>query len=86
MGATAHSMAFDTGRASPFFAINDRHSGVIDGRLRSWSWLEIAAQRWSKGYEHQTGTNQKPTASQETLLVVGKVTGQKSSIEEQSNQ
>lgn len=36
VGAAAHSVTFDAGRASPFFAIDDRHSGVVDGRMRSW--------------------------------------------------
>lgn len=53
MGAAAHSVTFDAGRASPFFAIDDRHSGLVDGRMRSWSWLRAAAQRGSKGFEHQ---------------------------------
>jgi hypothetical protein len=29
VGAAAHSVAFDAGRASPFFAIDDRHSGLV---------------------------------------------------------
>lgn len=75
MGAAAHSVTFDAGRASPFFAIDDRHSGVVDGRMRSW--VLAKRQRHGGGPRAMSAneTKQRPTASQGTQLVGDKDTG-----------
>lgn len=81
MGAAAHSVTFNAGRASPFFAIDDRHSGVIDGRMRSWMLAKSSCAVMIRGLRAPTGIKQRPTASQVTLLVVDKDTMKKKSIE-----
>lgn len=40
VGATAHSMALDAGRASPFFAIDDRHTAVDTAGCDRRRWLK----------------------------------------------
>ena len=81
MGAAAHSVTFNAGRASPFFAIDDRHSGMVDGRMRSWVLARSSCAVMVQGLRTPTEIKQRPTASEETLPVVDKDTVKKKSIE-----
>jgi len=47
--ATAHSMALDAGRASPFLAIDNRHTGAITAECGRRSWLRAA--EWERSRE-----------------------------------
>lgn len=40
--ATAHAVALDAGRASPFLAIDNRHTGAITAECGRRSWLRAA--------------------------------------------
>jgi len=40
--ATAHTVALDAGRASPFLAIDNRHTGAITAECGRRSWLRAA--------------------------------------------
>jgi hypothetical protein len=55
--AAAHSMTFDTGRASPLFAINDRHAVAVTAEGGRWRWLK-AAERERYGEPAGRRTNQ----------------------------
>lgn len=43
VGAAAHSVTFDAGRASPFRASDDRHSGLLTAGCGRESGLRAAA-------------------------------------------
>jgi hypothetical protein len=48
MVATAHSMTLDTGRASPFFAIDNRHAGAVTAECGRRSGLRQLDARGSQ--------------------------------------
>jgi hypothetical protein len=45
MATTAHSVTLDAGRASPFFAIDNRHSEAVTAECGRRSWLRAAEER-----------------------------------------
>jgi hypothetical protein len=47
MATTAHSVTLDAGRASPFFAIDNRHSEAVTAECGRRSWLRAAEEERS---------------------------------------